>query len=390
MKLTYKNTITACFTGSAVQSVVNNFVPLLFILFHTTYHIPLTKIAMLVTVNFLIQLTVDGLATYFVDKIGYRISMILAQWLQAAGLILLAILPEVMPPYTGLMLAVVVFAVGGGISEVLISPIMESCPTDNKEKAMSLLHSFYCWGHVVTVLVSTVFFILFGMENWKILSCLWALLPVCNGIVFLKTPLVPLIASGEKGMTVRELLKTPVFWMLAVMMVCGGASEQSVSQWASAFAEAGLGISKTAGDLAGPLTFAVLMGLSRVFYGKYGDKIDLEKFITASTVLCLVAYAMTVFAPWPALSLVGCALCGFAVGIMWPGTLSRAAATLRRGGTAMFAMLALAGDVGCSAGPALVGVVSDAAGGSLQAGLLASAVFPLGLLICLLLRKQKR
>ena len=388
MKLTYRNTIFACFTGSAVQSIVNNFVPLLFLLFHRSYDIPLTRIALLVTINFVIQLTVDLLATFFVDRIGYRTSMVLAQGLSAAGLILLAMLPELLPPYTGLLLATVVYAIGGGISEVLISPIMESCPTENKEKAMSLLHSFYCWGHVVTVLVSTAFFALFGMENWKVLSCLWAAIPVVNGLVFFKTPIAPLIASGEKGMAIGELLSSRVFWLLAVMMVCGGAAEQSVSQWASAFAEAGLGISKTAGDLAGPLTFAVLMGLSRVFYGRYGEKIDLKKFITASTVLCLVTYGLMALAPWPALNLVGCALCGFSVGILWPGTLSRASAMLRRGGTAMFALLALAGDVGCSAGPALVGVVSDAAGGDLKIGILVSAVFPAMLLVSLLWKRQ--
>lgn len=389
MKLTYQNTVAACFTGSAVQSIVNNFVPLLFVLFHRVYDLPLSQIAMLVTVNFVIQLTVDLLAMFFVDRIGYRASMVLSQGLSASGLILLAVLPGVLQPYPGLLAAVSVYAVGGGISEVLISPIMESCPTENKEKAMSLLHSFYCWGHVAVVLVSTAFFALLGMENWKILSCLWALVPMINGLVFLKTPIAPLIASGEKGMGARELFRTPVFWLMVIMMICGGGAEQSVSQWASAFAEEGLGVSKAVGDLAGPLSFAVLMGLSRVFYGKYGHRIELTGFITASTVLCLFSYGLIVFAPHPALSLVGCALCGFSVGIMWPGTLSTAAAAMRRGGTAMFALLALAGDIGCSASPALVGAVSDAVGGNLKTGILASAVFPAVLLICLLTGKSK-
>lgn len=389
MKLTYRNTMVACFTGSAVMSIVNNYVPLLFVLFHKTYGLPLSKIALLVTVNFLVQLTVDFLATFFVDRIGYRLCIVAAEAFLASGLVLLALLPQIMPPYTGLMLATVVYAIGGGISEVLISPLMESCPTDNKEKAMSLLHSFYCWGHVAVVLVSTAFFSLFGMEVWQLLACLWAIIPMVNGIIFLKTPIAPLNAPGDPGMGIRELLKNRLFWLMAVMMVCGGAAEQSVSQWASAFAEAGLGVTKAVGDLAGPLTFAIFMGLSRVLYGKYGEKIPMDKFILGSTVLCLVCYGMMVFAPHPAISLAGCALCGFSVGILWPGTLSTAASAMRRGGTAMFALLALAGDVGCSAGPALVGLVCDLPGGTLKAGILAAAIFPAVLLVCLLTRNKK-
>jgi len=388
MKLTYRNTIAACFTGSAVQSIVNNYVPLLFILFHTHYGLPLSQIALLVTANFLIQMTVDFIATFVADRIGYRRCIVTAQALSAAGLVALAWLPEILPPFAGLMTATVIYAVGGGISEVLISPIMESCPTENKEKAMSLLHSFYCWGHVAVVLVSTAFFTLFGMEIWQLLACLWALIPAVNTVVFLKTPIATLNAPDDPGMSIRELLKTRLFWLMALMMICGGASEQSVSQWASAFAEAGLGVSKTVGDLTGPLTFAVLMGLSRLLYGRYGEKIAMEKFMLGSTALCLFAYLLTVFAPHPALSLAGCALCGFAVGIMWPGTLSQAAGAMRRGGTAMFALLALAGDIGCSAGPALVGFVSDAPGGSLKAGILAATIFPAVLLVCLLLKRR--
>jgi fucose permease len=267
---------------------------------------------------------------------------------------------------------------------------MESCPTDNKEKAMSLLHSFYCWGHVGVVLISTAFFALCGIENWRYLAYAWALVPVINGFIFLKTPIAPLIAEGEKGMTLAELFKSKVFWLLVVMMVCSGASEQGVSQWVSAFAETGLGISKTSGDLAGPLTFATLMGISRAIYGKYGDKLNLEKFMSVSAVLCIFSYVLASLAPIPLLSLIGCAVCGFSVGIMWPGTFSRASATLRTGGTAMFALLALAGDLGCSAGPTLVGYVSDAVGGNLKAGILAAAVFPLVMVLCLVIGRKKK
>jgi fucose permease len=390
MKLTYKTTMLACFTGYIVQAIVNNFVPLLFITFQNTYNIPLSQITLLVTINFGVQLTVDLIATLFVDKIGYRASIVMAQGFSAAGLILLTVLPEVMPPFTGILIAVIIYAIGGGIIEVLISPIMESCPTDNKEKAMSLLHSFYCWGHVGVVILSTAFFAFCGIENWHVLAYIWAVIPIINGFIFLKTPIAPLIADGEKGMTVRELFRNKTFWLLVIMMVCSGASEQGVSQWVSAFAETGLGISKTAGDLAGPLTFASLMGISRAIYGKYGDKLDLEKFMAVSAVLCIFSYVLASLAPVPLLSLIGCAVCGFSVGIMWPGTFSRASATLRTGGTAMFALLALAGDLGCSAGPTLVGFVSDAVGGNLKAGILAAAVFPLVMALCIIMGRKKK
>ncbi len=389
MKPTYKTTIFACFVGYIVQAIVNNFAPLLFITFQNTYDIPLSQITLLVTINFGVQLLVDLLSSLFADKIGYRTSIVMAQGFSAAGLVLLTVLPEVMPPFAGILLAVIVYAIGGGIIEVLISPIMESCPTDNKEKAMSLLHSFYCWGHVGVVLISTAFFTLAGIENWRVLAYIWALIPLINGVIFLKTPIAPLIADGERGMTLPELFRNKTFWLLVVMMVCSGAAEQAVSQWASAFAEIGLGISKTAGDLAGPMTFAVLMGTSRAFYGKYGDKINLTKFMRGSALLGILAYLLASLVPSPAVNLLGCALCGFSVGIMWPGTFCKAASALRTGGTAMFAFLALAGDLGCSAGPTLVGFVAGAFDGNMKAGIFAAAIFPVVMLICLLGKKKK-
>ncbi len=389
MKPNYKPTIFACFIGYIVQAIVNNFVPLLFITFQNTYEIPLSEITLLVTINFGVQLLVDLLATLFVDRIGYRTSIVLAQVFSAAGLLMLTVLPEVMDPFAGILLAVIVYAIGGGIIEVLISPIMESCPTDNKEKAMSLLHSFYCWGHVGVVLISTLFFATVGIENWKILACVWAFIPIFNGILFLKTPIAPLLASDEKGMTLPELFKNKTFWLLMVMMLCAGASEQGVSQWASAFAEKGLGISKAAGDLAGPMTFAICMGTARAIYGKFGDKIHLENFMMFSTALCVGSYLTISLVPSPIISLIGCAICGFSVGIMWPGTFSKAAVSLRTGGTAMFALLALAGDLGCSSGPTLVGFVSDAVGGNMKVGILAGVAFPALMILCLLISRRK-
>ena len=389
MKLTYKHTISACFIGYIVQAIINNFVPLLFITFQNSYGIALDQITLIVTINFGVQLLVDFLASQFVDKIGYRTSIIIAHVCSALGLILLTVLPEVMPPFFGILTAVIVYAIGGGLIEVLISPIMESCPTDNKETAMSLLHSFYCWGHVGVVLISTVFFHFAGIENWKLLALCWAVIPLANTLIFAKTPIAPLMQEGQQGMTLGQLFRNKTFWLLMLMMVCSGASEQAVSQWAYAFAEQGLGISKTAGDLAGPMTFAICMGSARAIYGKYGHRMDLDSFMKWSSLLCILSYLLISLSPLPVLSLIGCAICGLSVGIMWPGSFSKAAVALRNGGTAMFAMLALAGDLGCSGGPTLVGMVSEARGGSLKAGILAGILFPALLLLCLTLNRRK-
>lgn len=341
MQQKYQKTIYACFVGYIVQAIVNNFVPLLFLTFEKSYHIPLSQITMLITINFGIQLLVDLLSAGFVDRIGYRVSVVLAHVFAAVGLVGLVLLPEIMPnAFAGLLIAVFIYALGGGLIEVLISPIVESCPTDNKEKAMSLLHSFYCWGHVGVVLLSTVFFGIFGIANWKILACIWALIPVINAFVFAKAPIAPLIEEGESGMTMLDLCKSKVFWVMMLMMLCAGASEQAVSQWASTFAEKGLGVTKTIGNLAGPMTFAILMGSSRAFYGKFGHKIDLDRFMLGSSVLCIFSYLLIAASPIPFLSLVGCGICGLSVGIMWPGTFSKASVALKNGGTAMFALLA--------------------------------------------------
>lgn len=387
MKNQYNKTITACFVGYIVQAVVNNFTPLLFLFFQKSYYVPLSQITLLVTFNFGIQLLVDLLSVGFIDKIGYRASMVIAHVLSAAGLVLLTVLPDVLPtPFVGILIAVMIYAIGGGLLEVLVSPVVEACPSDNKEKAMSMLHSFYCWGHAGVVFISTLFFYVAGIENWKILAIIWALIPVGNAIVFTRVPIATLIEDGESGLGLKELFRMKIFWILLVMMICAGASEQAVSQWASTFAEKGLGISKTAGDLAGPMAFAILMGTSRLFYGKYGDRIHLERFMVYSSLLCILSYLGISLFPVPLLSLIACAVCGLSVGIMWPGTFSKASAALPKGGTAMFALLALGGDIGCSGGPTLVGMVSGALGDNLKIGVLAGIIFPalllMGIILC--------
>lgn len=390
MKTNYNGTINACFVGYIVQAIVNNFVPLLFVTFGTQYGIPLSKITMLITINFSLQLFVDFVSAFFIDKIGYRRSAVLAHWFAALGLLFLAVLPDMFAdPYLGLLTAAVFYAVGGGLLEVIVSPIVEACPNEHKDKTMSMLHSFYCWGMVGVILISTLFFAVFGINNWKFLAALWAIVPAANAFVFTKVPIVPLTSEENGGLPLAKLVKSKIFWCFIVIMCCAGASEQSVSQWASAFCEKALGISKSVGDIAGPALFAALMGLSRTIYGKFGEKINLDKMMIASGAACVAAYLIISVSKSPILSLVGIALAGFSSGILWPGTFSRAAACIKGGGTAMFAFLALAGDVGCAGGPTLSGKIAGLFGDNLKVGILAAIVFPLLLTLLLFVMKKK-
>ena len=380
MEKNYRPTIYACFVGYVVQAIVNNFAPLLFLTFQRRYGIPLERITLLVSLNFGVQLLVDLLSVKWVDRLGYRASMVLAHGAAALGLILLAVLPGLLPdPYWGLLVAVVCYALGGGLLEVTVSPVMEACPTENKAGAMSLLHSFYCWGHMAVVLLSTGFFALFGVENWPVLALLWALVPLGNLFAFTRVPIAGLLPEGQREMGLPALLKSGLFWTLFLLMLCAGACEQAVSQWASLFAEEALGVAKTVGDLAGPMFFAGMMGLSRAIYGKLGDRLPLEKSIAVCGIACLGAYLLIAGSPLPVLGLLGCGLCGFSVGILWPGTFSMAARALPAGGTALFALLALAGDLGCSGGPTYVGFLSGSLG--LRAGIAWGCVFPALLLL---------
>ena len=332
-------------------------------------------------VFYLTQLLVDFAAAKFVDKIGYRTCVVSSQVLSAAGLILMAVLPEALPvPFIGILTAVVLYAVGSGLIEVLVSPIVEACPFENKDGMMSLLHSFYCWGAVGVILGSTLFFTVFGIANWKILAVIWALVPLYNTFNFISCPIERLVEDG-KSMRTGQLLRLPLFWLLIVLMICAGASEASMAQWASAFTESAMGVSKTVGDLAGPCLFAVFMGISRILYGKMSEKLDLTKTMLACGVLCVSCYLTASLSSMPVFGLAGCVFCGASVGIMWPGTISISAQKCPRGGTAMFAFLALAGDLGATVSPAMVGGISNMFGGNLKTGLLAASVFPLILIL---------
>lgn len=381
MNRKYKRTLYASYIGYITQAIVNNLAPLLFVTFQREYEISVAQIGFLVTYNFFAQIIVDAVAAKYVEKIGYKASIVAAHVFATIGLIGLGVFPEVVDnPYVGLLMAITVYAIGGGLIEVLVSPIVEALPMDEKSAAMSLLHSFYCWGHVLVVILSTIFFNTIGTENWRYLTLLWAIVPFINIFIFAGAPIKVLVEEGE-ALPAGKLFKMKLFWLLFVLMICSGAAEQAMSQWASYFAESGLKVSKTMGDLLGPCMFAVLMGLSRTFYGVQGDKIPLKRFISISSVLCIFSYLIAVFAPYPVLSLIGCAMCGLSVGIMWPGVFSLAAEYCPQGGTAMFAFLALAGDVGCGGGPSVVGSISGFFGSDLKAGLLAAIVFPIVLII---------
>ncbi len=387
--MNYNRTIRAALTAAVVQAIIVNFAPMLFLIFQNTYGISFSKISLLITLNFLIQLSVDLICAKVVDKIGYRTCFVFSHITAAIGLIAMAFLPGIMSnPYTGLIISTVIYAVGGGIIEVLASPIVEACPTENKSGTMSLLHSFYCWGHVAVILLTTIFFVLFGTENWQLLALLWALVPIINGIVLTKVPIPSLASGSEKGLSVSLLFKNKLFWLIFLMMICSGASEQSIIQWASAFAEKSLGMPKAFGDLLGPLSFAALMGTSRALYAKCSEKISLDRFMLFCSALCMTGYLITVFSDNAFLSLIGFAFCGFSVGVMWPGSLSTGAAKIKGGGTAMFALFAVAGDVGCSVGPSVVGFVSDLSG-SMKMGILTGIIFPLLLFLAIIVKKLK-
>lgn len=391
MKPNYKTTLNASFTGYIVQAIVNNFVPLLFVTFNTGYGIPYTKITFLITFNFLLQLGIDLASAFLLDKIGYRVSAVLAHVFATAGLVSLTVLPELLPdPFTGIVISVILYAAGGGLLEVVVSPIVEACPNDRKDRTMSILHSFYCWGSVGVVALSTLYFALFGTESWKYLALIWAAVPAVNAVVFAKVPLGDLSDDGSAPLPLGVLLKNRTFLLFAVVILCAGASEAAVAQWSSAFAETGLGVSKAVGDLAGPALFAVAMGVVRALYGRYGKDGGLEKLMLISSLLCIVSYLVMTLIPHPAVALAGMTLCGASVGILWPGTYSSAASSVKGGGNAMFALLALAGDIGCTVGPTLVGQVSGLFGDSLRAGILAALIFPATLSAAMLLRLKKK
>lgn len=384
MKNNYKSTLCASFLGYITQAIMLNFPPLLYIFFQTNLGLTLSQVSFLITANIVVELIVDMIVSKYAVKIGYRPLIICATIFAISGLFSMFILIEIIAnPFVALILSMGLCGAGGGIMEVLISPIVEACPTKNKTGMMSLLHSFYCWGQAAVVLITTVFFLIFGIENWQFIAIFWTLVPLTSMILFCMCPIYTLEKEGEKSSTLKELFTSKVFWVLVIMMICSGASELAMAQWASAFAETVLGRSdlKWLTDLLGPCLFAICMGCTRVFYAKMSEKIDLTKGIFISSLICISAYLISVISPIPALCLVGCALCGIGAGIMWPGSFSIASSKLPQGGVLMFGLLALSGDFGCLVGPFLAGQVSAIFDDELKYGLAVSIIFPLTLAI---------
>lgn len=383
----YKHTFYASYAGYFVQAIINNFIPLLFLTFQKSFGLSYDRISLLIVINFGIQLLIDLTSAPFIDKIGYRKCTVAAHAFACVGLAGLGIFPFITDAYTGIIISIVIYAIGSGLIEVIISPLVEACPSERKAASMSLLHSFYCWGQMCVVALSTLFFVLFGTENWRYLAFIWALVPLINGIYFTTVP-IPDILNQGKGMKIREILRSKLFYTFALVMLCAGASELAMSQWASAFAESGLKVSKTVGDLLGPCLFAALMGTARVLYSRLSEKLPLSRVMIMSSVLCAVSYLVAALSPVAIVSLLGCAVCGFSVGVMWPGAFSMASAKIPLGGTAMFALLALFGDMGCALGPAIAGRITTLTGENLSYGILAATVFPLLLIVGVLLQKK--
>lgn len=389
MNKNYRKTLLAGYIGFITQAISANFLPLLYVTFQHTYKLSLTQIALISATFFFTQFVVDFLCVKVVDRIGYRPCILTSQITCAIGIVGLTVLPDILQSaYLGIHICVIVYAVGSGLIEVLCSPIIEACPFENKAGTMSLLHSFYCWGFAGVVLLSTLFFYAFGIEHWKILAVLWSLVPLYNVYNFAVCPIEKLVNEGE-SMTLKDLLKTKVFWLFMLLMIGAGASEISMAQLASAFAESALNVSKTMGDLIGPCGFAICMGISRALFGKCSNRINLPVFMIASGILCLVCYLLAGLSREPVWGLVGCTVCGFSVGIMWPGSISISSSILPKGGTALFAFLALAGDLGASIGPSLVGSVSQYAENNLHIGMIAGIVFPIILVVSVLMLRKK-
>jgi len=392
MKLTYRSTMLACYNGYITQAISINLAPLLYLTFQKEFGLSVGELSALIAFNFFTQLSIDVIASRFAHRMNLRFFTVLAHVLVVVGLAGLSVFPLILPPYVGLLLAVGLLGLGGGFTEVLISPLLEACPTEGKSGNMSLLHSFYCWGQAAIVLFSGVYFYFFDIEiSWRYLPFLWAIVPLAGAVAFMLVPIYKLPGdSGEKSLGADALFRKPLFFLFLLMMLCAGAGEMTMSQWSSAFAESALHVPKAVGDLLGPCMFALMMGFSRAFYGKFSDRLNLHRLMLIGCVGCAASYLFAAFAPHPAVALFGCALCGLSVGIFWPGILSRAASAFPFGGISMFAILAMAGDLGCLAGPSIAGGIADLLGGDLKWAFCFAAVFPVACFAALLLYNGKR
>ena len=387
----YTSTKIACYTGYFVQAIINNLASLFYVIFQKEFGLSYSQISCLILINFVSQIIIDFASVKIIKKTGYRTATVFAHIFAASGLVLLGVLPRLFGNhFIGLVIPIIIYAIGSGLIEVLISPIIEGLPLQNKSGEMALLHSFYCWGQASVVFITTFAVKFIGEGNWIYLPMVWAIIPFINMFAFIKVPIIPPVPEGESEMRISELFRQPTFIICMALMLCAGASEIAMAQWASAFAEKSLGLNKFTGDLLGPCLFAVLMGSGRVLYGFLGDRLNIRKVLSFCAGLCLISYLITTLAPIPILSLIGCGLCGLSASTMWPGIFSLAAKLFPKGGTAMFAMLAMFGDLGCSSGPLVAGLLSDAATNNtaitmepLKFGLIFCIVFPILMIVLL-------
>lgn len=387
----YHLTIGTCFSALAVQAIVTTFPSMLYMTFRSDYGLSLSQISFLIALCFVTQIGVDLIFAKLADRIGYRASMVSSSLLAAVGFVAMAVLPRILPPFTGLLIANILYSAGSGITEAVNSPLVEACPTKNKGAIMSILHSFYCWGVIAVALLSTLFFVSVGRAHWPLMACLWAVIPTVNAILFSIAPMASLADNMEHRMPVKALMKNKVFWTVMLLLLAAGASEHAVSQWISTFAEANLGIAKTMGDLAGLCLFAAMLGFARVVNAKVAQKVAPEKSMLLCVLLAILSYGLMILPLHPVINLMGCVLSGLAVGSLYPGALSLGSARLPAGGTAMFAFMAVAGDIGCSVGPSMVGTVSGWFGDELKFGFGAALLFPVLFLVGLMaLRRAKQ
>lgn len=374
-KINYTPTKISAYVGYFVQAIVNNFLPILFVAFQDIYGIGYEKLGRLIVFNFITQMVTDILSPKIISLLGYRKTAVMCQLIAALGLTLAAVLPNVLPnAYIGIVLAVIVYAFASGLMEVIISPMIEMLPTSNKSGNMSLLHSFYCWGQAITTVGTTLLLSAFGYRGWTYIPLIWAIVPFINAFSFIRVPIVE-PQPERKSDSFRVLFSDRRFRVFMLIMLCAGASEIAMAEWASVFAQNALGVSQIAGDLAGPCAFSLFMGLGRLLYAAFSEKISYRSTVIVLGLCCAVCYYIAAFASIPIFALAACALCGFTVSILWPGTISAGAVAFPRGDAVMFSVFAMCGDIGCCIGPWLLGVVAEHF--TLNIGFAVSSFFPL-------------
>lgn len=404
----YGLTKVACYIGYVVQAVVNNLLSLLFVIFNAQpYNISLEKLGSIIFINFAAQLFIDYISVFFTSRFGYKKCVVFAQATSVVGFVLLGFLPRVIEPYFGILFSILFLAVGSGLIEVLISPIIEALPSDNKASNMSFLHSFYCWGQVLTVIGTTALVFALGNDKWFYIPFVWSIIPFINTLLFTRCDILEL-ENNSAHSSALSLLKNKSVYKYMVFMFCAGASEITMVQWSSFFVEKGFGTEKWLGDLIGPCLFAVLMGIGRIGYGILGKKVSLERLLCYFSALCFVCYLVVALSNNGIICALGCAVCGLSVSVMWPGVISLSAEKFHSSGTAIFSLMAMLGDIGCAVGPWILGLIAEYAfdynlgrhlisalninstQSNMQLGFLICSIFPLIMFLFFVISAVKR